>query len=113
VHQQVPELETSQTPLYIGGPPPPDSRAAEQVQNSPGEPSGTAADRIVQRYKALGAAQGHTFGAGAPGSKPPDFNMTLPAASPPAATPNSAPAPPSGTPQAPAPSEPAQRKPAT
>ena len=112
VHQEVPQLETSQTPLYLGPAPPPDPRASEQTPNNTREPSGTAADRLLQRYKAIGAAQSHTFGTGAPGSKPPDFNMTLPPPPPPVATPHSGPAQ-QTTPEAPPPSAPAQRKPTT
>jgi hypothetical protein len=40
----------------------------------------TDADRLRERYKQIGDAQGHKFGEGAPGSKPPDFNIKLPAA---------------------------------
>jgi len=35
----------------------------------------TDADRLRKRYQDLGSAQGHTYGEGAPGSKPPDFNL--------------------------------------
>jgi len=58
--------------------------------------SGTDADKLRDRYKALGAAQGHTFGEGLPGSKPPDFNAPLPAAAP-----ATKPAPPPAVPAAP------------
>jgi rod shape-determining protein MreC len=37
----------------------------------------TDADRIRKRYQEIGAAQGHIFGEGTPGSKPPDFNLGL------------------------------------
>ncbi len=35
----------------------------------------TDADKLKKRYREIGAMQGHTFGEGAPGSKPPDFNL--------------------------------------
>jgi hypothetical protein len=56
-----------------------------------GRQGDTEADRIAQRYKALGEAQKHKFGEGLPGSKPPDFNMVLPAGGPPAQQPEAAP----------------------
>jgi len=31
----------------------------------------------MERYRAIGAAQGHRFGEGAPGTPPPDFNIGL------------------------------------
>jgi rod shape-determining protein MreC len=40
-----------------------------------GSVAGTDADRVKRRYEELGAMQGHKFGEGAPGSKPPDFNL--------------------------------------
>lgn len=40
-----------------------------------GSIAGTDADRVKRRYEELGAMQGHKFGEGAPGSKPPDFNL--------------------------------------
>src|SRR5207302_2907031 len=47
----------------------------------------TEADRLRERYKQIGDAQGHKFGEGLPGSKPPDFNLKLPSAgAPPAAS---------------------------
>ncbi len=37
----------------------------------------TDADRMREKYKELGDAQGHSFGEGGPGSKPPNFNLTV------------------------------------
>ena len=37
----------------------------------------TDADRLKERYRAIGAAQGHRFGEGEPGTPPPDFNIGL------------------------------------
>lgn len=101
VHQAVPELKTASSGIYLGPPVP---------GGADGTPSGTAdgetgrvgdggtkpsssrpltdADRIREHYKEVGAAQGHVFGEGLPGSKPPDFNLKIapgaPAAKPPA-----------------------------
>jgi hypothetical protein len=58
--------------------PPPESAAPEEeAPPAPGvKPNtGTEADRLRERYKAIGEAQGHKFGEGLPGSKPPDFNL--------------------------------------
>lgn len=38
----------------------------------------TDADRLLERYRALGKAEGHTFGEGGVGTPPPDFNAKLP-----------------------------------
>jgi rod shape-determining protein MreC len=79
VHQQIPEMPSANTPVRLQSPPPADSApAATPTAVAPG----TDADRLRDRYKSLGAAQGHTFGEGLPGSKPPDFNAPLPAAAP-------------------------------
>ena len=37
----------------------------------------TDADRIRRRYQRIGDAQGHVFGEGLPGSRPPDFNLRI------------------------------------
>ena len=75
VHQTVPNEQTASQPIYIA-PAPPDAAAAAQ----PTQPvTGTEADRMRAQYKAIGDAQGHKFGEGAPGSKPPDFNLKPPA----------------------------------
>jgi rod shape-determining protein MreC len=106
VHQQVPERYQPQAPSLLMPPPPamedplssggaPESGSAlEEAAETPvAEPPAassseplTDADLLEKRYRALGAAQGHTYGEGGPGSKPPDFNMglapsTLPATS--------------------------------
>jgi hypothetical protein len=40
---------------------------------------GTDADKLLQKYKQIGAAENHKFGEGGPGAKPPDFNLKIPA----------------------------------
>jgi rod shape-determining protein MreC len=82
VHQQIPESETPGQGMHVLPPPPPDP-AESDVPVTAGP--GTEADRLRDRYKAIGAAQGHVFGEGGPGARPPDFNAppAPPAAAPP------------------------------
>ncbi|HYI93559.1 MAG TPA: rod shape-determining protein MreC [Bryobacteraceae bacterium] len=46
----------------------------------------TDADKLREQYKSVGDAQGHQFGEGGPGAKPPNFNLRIevPKAAPPA-----------------------------
>jgi rod shape-determining protein MreC len=100
VHQQIPELPNAGVAVHLQSPPPPDTPGAPVTAPNSGNTPGTDADKLRERYKAIGAAQGHTFGEGLPGSKPPDFNLPLPAASPPPkpnVTPSDPAAKPSGT----------------
>jgi rod shape-determining protein MreC len=84
VHQPVPEAAVASPSVYIAPPPP--APAGEAGGGSGGAPggagsgSGTEADKLRTQYKTIGDAQGHKFGEGAPGSKPPNFNMQLPPA---------------------------------
>jgi rod shape-determining protein MreC len=99
VHQQVPLNYRPQAPTYLLPPPPaeplvsgelppgspePTDGVEDPTQNPVSSTSGpgssepvTDADRLEQRYRAVGAAQGHVFGEGAPGTKPPNFNLGL------------------------------------
>jgi rod shape-determining protein MreC len=84
IHENVPsEIPPAQTPEVLL--PPPESGPADVTDLAPAEapasaggPQGytplTDADRLRKRYRELGQAQGHVFGEGLPGSKPPDFN---------------------------------------
>jgi rod shape-determining protein MreC len=76
VHQMIPELPNASTAVHLQSPPPPEASTAQAP--TPSISPGTDADRLRDRYKALGDAQGHKFGEGLPGSKPPDFNAPLP-----------------------------------
>jgi rod shape-determining protein MreC len=79
VHQAIPDTPPANQPVYIAPPPPTDNAPSPVVPS--GAPAGTEADRLRAQYKAIGDAQGHKFGEGTPGSKPPDFNLKpLPAA---------------------------------
>jgi rod shape-determining protein MreC len=79
IHQPVPEppavvVEAPMLPLPPAVTEPP--VAGQTVE--PREPTPrltTDVDRLMQRYRTLGEAQGHTFGEGGPGSTPPDFNL--------------------------------------
>jgi rod shape-determining protein MreC len=73
VHQSIPEVQTAAAPVYLT-PPPPQAPDQDNTAVLP-EPAGmkTDADRLHQQYKTAGEAQGHKFGEGLPGSKPPDF----------------------------------------
>lgn len=96
VHQPIPNGQQAATGIYVLPPPKPEPAdaglAAEGVEAQ--HPPGTDADRLREQYKAIGAAQGHTYGAGAPGAKPPDFNYRpSPPAAPPATASGAAPKP--------------------
>src|ERR1700691_679813 len=75
VHQAIPELPPPNAPIYLGTPPPP-APGEQGVQ--PAGPVGTDADKLLRKYRQIGAAEHHKFGEGAPGSKPPDFNLKIP-----------------------------------
>ncbi len=101
VHQQVPPNYRPQAPTYLMPPPPADPLISGELPPGSPDSSGgggaesptqdavsatppptsseptTDADRLEQRYRAVGAAQGHVFGQGAPGTKPPNFNLGL------------------------------------
>lgn len=72
VHQEIPGAEPP-TPGYAILPPP----AETTVQTPEGAPQpgalSTDADRLRAIYQEVGSEQKHTYGEGAPGSKPPDF----------------------------------------
>jgi len=78
VHVSVPEVAASAGDVNLLPPPP-----ADQASVSAAEPAsevpvlGTDADRLREQYRKIGEAQGHVFGEGAPGTRPPDFNLKL------------------------------------
>src|SRR5262249_12370922 len=73
VHQQIPEMPNAATAVHLQSPPPPEPSSPAAAPSASSLP-GTDADRLRDRYKAIGEAQGHKFGEGLPGAKPPDFN---------------------------------------
>jgi rod shape-determining protein MreC len=106
VHEIIPEAAEESAQVYIGPPPPGGTAVADSPDNSKAGPAATDMDALRERYRAVGEAQGHKFGEGLPGSKPPDFNLKVQPA--PAETPATAPraqpsapstAPPAGPPR--------------
>jgi len=107
VHQTIPDAPPANQPVYIAPAPPAAATSAptepdSDVTANPAQPSGTEADKLRSIYKSVGDSQKHTFGAGLPGSKPPDFTK-LPSAplkpgapATPAAAPPKSAAPPTG-----------------
>jgi rod shape-determining protein MreC len=79
VHQMVPDAPSANAAVHLQSLPPPDPSAPQAPSTPVAAGAGTDADRLRERYKALGEAQNHKFGEGLPGSKPPDFNAPLPA----------------------------------
>ena len=78
VHQPIPEMQSAAPGIRLLPPPP--SPAPTPLTPAPGSTItvlSTDADRLRERYKKIGEAQGHVYGVGAPGSKPPDFNLSL------------------------------------
>jgi len=99
VHQEIPEAPSGMQPLYIA-PAPPGGAANSAQPATPGSSAGTEADRLQSAYKALGQAQGHTFGDNSVGQKPPDYTkIGQPVANPAAPAPGSPP--PKNAPNAP------------
>ena len=100
VHQAIPDTPPpANEPVYMTPPLPAPVAASAGLQDALSRTGAqTDADRLRERYKQIGDAQGHVFGEGTMGSKPPDFNIKLPATTPGAATP---PAQPAGAPPKP------------
>lgn len=96
VHQEIPDTAPSNQPIYIAPAPPGANSPAPSEQTAAPGVTGTEADKLRAIYQSAGDAQNHTFGAGLPGSKPPDFTK-LPSLS--------------GTPPAPAPTPPRTAQP--
>jgi rod shape-determining protein MreC len=78
VHQEIPEAPPAETPVFLAPDVPP---AASEPGGAPANVSQysarptTQADKMMDQYRKIGEAQGHVFGEGLPGSKPPDFNI--------------------------------------
>lgn len=84
VHMDLPNAPRTDPGMYLL-PPPPAEADASPAPSLRGPV--TDADRLRARYAAIGAAQGHKFGEGAPGAKPPNFNLPLEGAPPAPAAP--------------------------
>jgi rod shape-determining protein MreC len=90
VHEAVPQAPPADTPVFLSPDVPAQTTAAQPTNTTPG----TQADKLLDEYRKIGEAQHHTFGEGAPGSLPPNFNMKVPGVNAPAAPPAAAPPPP-------------------
>lgn len=90
VHQTIPEAPPANAPVYLGTRPPP---AAGEQAAPPTGTAGTDADKLIDKYRQIGEAENHKFGEGLPGSKPPDFNIKVPAGGSAAANPAAVPRP--------------------
>jgi rod shape-determining protein MreC len=110
VHQEIPEAPAADSPVFLAPDVKSDSSAALPTDPKLGAKSGTQADKLMDQYKKLGAAQNHTFGEGGPGTPPPNFNLKVPGVNAPAAPPGTAPPATNGA--KPADSKPTDSKPA-
>jgi rod shape-determining protein MreC len=81
VHQAIPDATAADTPVFLG----PDVKSDDSQPVLPA--AGTSADKLLDQYKKIGAAQNHVFGEGLPGSPPPNFNLKVPGVNAPAAPP--------------------------
>ena len=77
VHQPLPDELAEPQPAQVMLPPPDQAIEGREGQETSAEGVSlqTDADRIMDRYRRVGEAQGHTYGTGLPGSTPPDFNI--------------------------------------
>jgi len=81
IHQQIPDAPPADTHVFLG----PDTQPADGTSpQSISAANGTQADQLVDQYRKIGAAQGHVFGEGNPGSTPPNFNLKVPGVNAPA-----------------------------
>ena len=72
VQDKIPDVPDS-SPVFLG----PDTQAT--TVGAPQTPAaGTQADKVVDQYRKIGAAQNHVFGEGLPGTLPPNFNLKVP-----------------------------------
>jgi rod shape-determining protein MreC len=72
VHQTIPTTPPIPTQVYVSPPPPADPAQAGDAK--PTAPGTTEADKLREKYKAIGDAQNHVYGDNLPGSRPVDFN---------------------------------------
>ncbi|MEQ1885751.1 MAG: rod shape-determining protein MreC [Bryobacteraceae bacterium] len=86
VHAEVPEAPLASQPVHMQDPP----AAETNTDASPAQagPQATDADKLLDRYRKIGAVEGRTYGEGGGGG--PNFNITLPAEPPSAEKPDEA-----------------------
>lgn len=77
VHQQIPEQTADAGRIHLLPPPPPEVSGDAGAPPASSAPAAltTDADRLRDRYKKLGEAQGHQFGVR---GRPPNFNLEIP-----------------------------------
>lgn len=71
VHEDIPSTPPANQPVYVA--PAPAGPAGQTADPQAAAPPGTEADKLRLQYKNIGDTQNHIYGAGGPGSKPPDF----------------------------------------
>lgn len=80
VHQEIPDAPPSDSPVFLA----PDISGAEGASGGTGSQgaatTGTQADKIVDQYRQIGAAQNHVYGEGTA----PNFNIKVPGVNAPA-----------------------------
>jgi len=81
VHQEIPDAPQVNQPVYIAPPPPNASTPMTSAPTGATAATGTEVDKLRAVYKAVGEEQGHKYGEGEVGSRPPDFTK-LPATQP-------------------------------
>jgi rod shape-determining protein MreC len=87
-HEAIPATPPIPPQVYVAPPPPADPAATGQAAPAPG--GATEADRLRQKYQAIGEAQKHVYGENPPGARAVDFNARIPGAAPSAAPPKPA-----------------------
>jgi rod shape-determining protein MreC len=109
VHQEIPEAAPLDAPVFLAPDlkpeAKPDAGAPGEASPQPRATAGTQADKLMDQYRKIGEAQKHTFGEGAPGTLPPNFNLKVPGVNAPAVPAGAAPP---ATPPRPAPKAPTE-----
>ncbi|HSB16594.1 MAG TPA: rod shape-determining protein MreC [Bryobacteraceae bacterium] len=79
VHKPIPETSSASEGMYMLPAPLSEQQAASLPEDATTRELvfGTEADRLREHYRKVGEAQGHVYGEGAAGSRPPDFNLKL------------------------------------
>lgn len=75
IHSQIPEAPPQEEGVHLLNPPPADPSDSADSTPARSGPSGTDADRLVEHYRNLGAAQKHSYGDR--GSPAPNYNLNV------------------------------------
>ena len=73
VHTQIPDAPLASQPVRLQEPPPAES--GSDVNPAQSGPQATDADKLVDRYRKIGAVEGHVYGASGHGA--PNYNVSL------------------------------------